>query len=50
MGLIPSAQRGGGFSLRARTETDDWGQEAAWGDLVGVGVLGAEGVVSVLPE
>jgi hypothetical protein len=48
--LILSVRSGGGFSLRARTETNAQGQEAAWGDLVAVGVLGAEGVVSVVPE
>ena len=48
--LVLSVQGGGGFSLRARTATDARGQEAAGGDLVAVGVLGAEGVVSVVPE
>ena len=48
--LILRVQSGGGFSLRARTETDDRGQEAARRDLVAVGVLGAEGAVSVVPE
>ncbi len=48
--LVLSVQSGGGFSLRARTETSDRGQEAAVGELVAVGVLGAEGVVSVVPE
>ncbi len=49
--LVLSVQSGGGFSLRARTETSDRGQEAAVGDyLVAVGVLGDEGVVSVVPE
>ena len=48
--LVLSVQRGGGFSLRARAETDERGQEASGGDLVAVGVLGAEGVVTVVPE
>jgi hypothetical protein len=48
--LVLSVQSGGGFSLRARAETDDWGQEASRGELVAVGVLGAEGVVTVVPE
>jgi hypothetical protein len=48
--LILSVQSGGGFSLRARTETSDRGQEAVVGELVAVGVLGAEGVVSVVPQ
>jgi hypothetical protein len=48
--LILSVKSGGGFSLRARTETEDRGQEAAGGGLVAVGVLGDEGVVSVVPE
>ena len=48
--LILSVQSGGGFSLRARTETDDRGQQAAAGELVAVGVLGDEGVVTVVPE
>jgi hypothetical protein len=47
--LTLSVRRGGGYSLRARTETDDRGQEAAGRDLVAVGVLGSEGVVSVVP-
>ena len=49
--LVLSVQSGGGFSLRARAETDDRGRESARGDyLVAVGVLGDEGVVSVVPE
>ena len=48
--LVLSVQSGGGFSLRARVETDDRGQEASGGELVAVGVLGAEGVVTVVPE
>jgi hypothetical protein len=43
-------QSGGGFSLRARAETSDRGREASGGELVAVGVLGAEGVVTVVPE
>ena len=50
--LTLSVQGGGAYSLRARLEkTDDRGQEEAEGrDLVAVGVLGAEEVVSVVPE
>ena len=48
--LVLSVRSGGGFSLRARAETADRGKEASRGDLVAVGVLGAEGVVSVVPE
>ena len=48
--LVLSVQSGGGFSLRARAETSDRGQEASGGALVAVGVLGSEGVVSVVPE
>lgn len=48
--LVLSVQSGGGFSLRARAETDDRGQEASGGELVAVGVLGDEGVVIVVPE
>jgi hypothetical protein len=47
--LTLSVQSGGGYSLRARTETQGRGQEAAGRALVVVGVLGAEGVVSVVP-
>ncbi len=48
--LVLSVRSGGGFSLRARAETDDRGPEASGGDLVAVGVLGDEGVVTVVPE
>ena len=48
--LVLSVRSGGGFSLRAHAETDDRGQESAGGDLVAVGVLGDEGVVTVVPE
>ena len=48
--LILSVKSGGGFSLRARAETDDRGQESVGGVLVAVGVLGDEGVVSVVPQ
>jgi hypothetical protein len=48
--LTLSVQRGGGYSLRARPETDEWRDEAADHDLVAVGVLGAEGVVTVVPR
>ena len=48
--LVLSVRSGGGFSLRAHTGTADRGKEASRGELVAVGVLGAEGVVSVVPE
>jgi hypothetical protein len=49
--LTLSVQSGGAYSLRACPEkTDDRGQEAAGRDLVAVGVLGAEEVVSVVPR
>jgi hypothetical protein len=49
--LMLSVQSGGAYSLRARLEkTDERGQEAAGRDLVTVGVLGAEEVVSVVPR
>jgi hypothetical protein len=49
--LTLRVQSGGAYSLRARPEkTDDQGQEAAGRDLVAVGVLGAEEVVSVVPR
>ena len=48
--LVLSVRSGGGFSLRARAETSDRGQEAAGGELVAVGVLGTEGIVTVVPE
>jgi hypothetical protein len=49
--LTLRVQSGGGYSLRARPEkTDNRGQEAAGRDLVVVGVLGAEEVVSVVPR
>ncbi len=47
--LTLSVQRGGGYSLRVHPGTDDRGQEAAGRDLVALGVLGAEEVVSVVP-
>ncbi len=48
--LTLSVQSGGGYSLRVHPGTDDRGQEEAAGrDLVAVGVLGAEEVVSVVP-
>ena len=48
--LTLSVQSGGGYSLRARPEkTNDRGQEAAGRDLVALGVLNAEEVVSVVP-
>ena len=48
--LTLSVQEGGGYSLRARPETDDREQEVAGRNLVAVGVLNGEGVVSVVPE
>lgn len=48
--LTLSVRRGGGYSLRVHPGTDDRGQEAAGRDLVALGVLGAEDVVSVVPE
>jgi hypothetical protein len=48
--LTLSVREGGGYSLRARPETDECGDEAADRDLVAVGVLGAEGVVTVVPR
>ena len=47
--LTLSVRGGGGYSLRVRPGPDDRGQEAADGDLLAVGVLGAEEVVSVVP-
>ncbi len=47
--LTLSVHSGGGYSLRARPGPDDRGDEAAGRDLVAVGVLGAEEVVSVVP-
>ena len=48
--LILSVQGGGGYSLRARSATGADGDGAEEGALVAVGVLGSEGVVSVVPE
>ena len=47
--LTLSVQSGGGYSLRVHPGTDNRGQEATGRDLVAVGVLGAEEVVSVAP-
>ena len=47
--LALSVQSGGGYSLRAHPETDGRGDETAKRDLVALGVLGAEEVVSVVP-
>ena len=48
--LTLSVHSGGAYSLRARPErTDDRRQEDAGRDLVAVGVVGAEEVVSVVP-
>lgn len=44
-----SVQSGGGYSLRIHPETGVRGDEAADRDLVALGVVGAEEVVSVLP-
>ena len=49
--LTLSAQQRGGYSLRARPETNNnREQEGAGGDLVAVGVLGGEEVVPVVPR
>lgn len=40
---------GGGYSLRAHPETEESRDEAAGGDLVALGVLGSEGLVSMVP-
>ena len=47
--LTLSVQKGGGYSLRVHPEMDERGREAAHRDLVALGVLGAEAVVSVVP-
>jgi hypothetical protein len=47
--LTLSVQKGGGYSLRVHPEMDERGQEAAHRDLVALGVLGTEEVVSVVP-
>jgi hypothetical protein len=48
--LTLSVQSGGGYSLRARSETGAYGDGAEGRDLVvALGVLGAEEVVSVVP-
>ncbi len=47
--LTLSVQCGGGYSLRVRPERDDRSDEAADRDLVALGVLGAEQIVSVVP-
>ena len=47
--LTLSVQKGGGYSLRVHPEMDERGREAAHRDLVALGVLGAEEVVSVVP-
>jgi hypothetical protein len=48
--LTLSVQERGGYSLRARPETNNREQEVAGGDVVAVGVLGGEAVVSVVPR
>ena len=47
--LTLSVHSGGAYSLRAGLETDERGQKAAGRDLVAVGVLGGEEVVSMVP-
>ena len=47
--LTLSVQKGGGYSLRVHPEMDERGREAAHRDLVALGVLGTEEVVSVVP-
>ena len=47
--LTLSVQKGGGYSLRVHPEMDERGGEAAHRDLVALGVLGTEEVVSVVP-
>jgi hypothetical protein len=47
--LTLSVQSGGGYSLRARPETFDGEDTNADRDLMALGVLGAEEVVSVVP-
>ena len=47
--LMLSVRRGGGYSLRVHPETAGREDGASNRDLVALGVLGAEEVVSVLP-
>ncbi len=47
--LTLSVQRGGGYSLRVHPGTKERGQVGAERDLVALGVLRAEEVVSVVP-
>jgi hypothetical protein len=47
--LTLSVQSGGGYSLRVRPERDDRSDEAVDRDLVALGVLDAEEIVSVVP-
>jgi hypothetical protein len=47
--LTLSVQKGGGYSLRVHPEMDERWREAAHRDLVALGVLGAEEIVSVVP-
>jgi len=47
--LTLSVRRGGGYSLRVRSEADAQEDEAEGRDLVAVGVIGAEEAVSVVP-
>jgi hypothetical protein len=42
-------QSGGGFSLRVRPEANAKGDQAEGRNLVAVGVLGAEEVVTLVP-
>ena len=48
--LMLSVQSRGGYSLRAYPQISERGGEAEDRDLVAVGVLGTEEVVSVLPR
>ena len=47
--LTLSVRSGGGYSLRARPETHSQGGDPVVRDLVALGVLGTEEVVSVVP-
>jgi hypothetical protein len=47
--LTLSVHKGGGYSLRVHPEMDERGREASHRDLVALGVVGAEEVVSVVP-
>ena len=47
--LTLSVHKGGGYSVRVHPEMDERGRGAGHRDLVALGVLGAEEVVSVVP-